>query len=79
MKASEAPQRPIAGPIENVLQELYARLKCLSDGSLATYIPELANAQSESFGLSVGTPALIFSARGEHCLKGIPGRWTYSL
>jgi hypothetical protein len=24
-------------------------------------------------------PALRFSTRGEHCLKGVPGRWPYSL
>ncbi|MCA1694079.1 MAG: glutaminase A, partial [Actinobacteria bacterium] len=52
---SEAPSHPIDGPIENVLQELHVRLQCLADGSLATYIPELATAQSGWFGLSVAT------------------------
>src|SRR5947209_3429706 len=55
MKMNEAPSQPVDGPIENVLQELYGRLRCLTDGSLATYIPELATAQPESFGLSVAT------------------------
>jgi glutaminase len=55
MTMSEAPSQPVDGPIENVLQELYGRLKCLTDGSSATYIPELATAQPESFGLSVAT------------------------
>ena len=41
------------GPIEKVLQQLYSRLRCLTDGSVATYIPELATAQSEWFGLSI--------------------------
>jgi glutaminase len=55
MKMSEMPTRPTDGPIENVLQELYLRLLGLADGSIATYIPELAKAQSEWFGLSVAT------------------------
>ena len=41
------------GPIEKVLQQLYSRLQCLTDGSVATYIPELATAQPEWFGLSI--------------------------
>lgn len=55
MKVREAPSQPVDGPIENVLQELYARLRSLADGSLATYIPELATAESGWFGLSVAT------------------------
>jgi glutaminase len=55
MKMSEAPSQPVDGPIENVLQELHARLHCLADGSIVTYIPELAGARSEWFGLSVAT------------------------
>jgi glutaminase len=55
MKMSKAPPQPVDGPIENVLRELHARLHCLADGSIATYIPELARARSEWFGLSVAT------------------------
>src|ERR1051325_11700820 len=55
MKMSEAPSQALDGPIENVLQELHARLHGLADGSIATYIPELARARSEWFGLSITT------------------------
>jgi glutaminase len=55
MKMSEEPSQPTEGPIENVLQELYLRLLSLTDGSIATYIPDLAKAQPEWFGLSVAT------------------------
>ena len=51
MKSSQ----PDEGPIEKVLQQLYSRLQCLADGSVATYIPELATAQPEWFGLSIAT------------------------
>jgi glutaminase len=43
------------GPIEDLLREVDAELRLIADGQLATYIPELANADPGSFGLSLTT------------------------
>jgi glutaminase len=55
MMMIKAPSQPVDGPIENVLQELHARLHRVTDGSIASYIPELARARPEWFGLSIAT------------------------
>ena len=49
----DTPSQVHDGPIEQMLQELYDRLCCVSDGSVATYIPALATARPDSFGLGV--------------------------
>ena len=55
MMMIKAPSESVDGPIENVLQELHSRLHCVTDGSIFSYIPELARAQPEWFGLSIAT------------------------
>jgi glutaminase len=44
-----------ASPLRHFLLELHARYQPVTDGSIATYIPELALARPEWFGLSVVT------------------------
>lgn len=44
-------------PIQDYLQELHARYATLTDGQVATYIPELAKADPEWFGICLVTAA----------------------
>jgi hypothetical protein len=55
MMMIKAPSEPVDGPIDNVLQELHARLHRVTDGSIASFLPELFRAQPEWFGLSIAT------------------------
>jgi len=43
------------GPIDHYLADLYARTRAVTDGAIATYIPELAKADPEAFGIAVAT------------------------
>ena len=43
------------GPIDHYLADLYARMRANTDGAIATYIPELAKADPEAFGIAVAT------------------------
>lgn len=52
-----------ASPLRTVLRELYDKYRPLRDGKVADYIPELAKADPDSFGISVVTKdGQIFSA-----------------
>jgi len=44
-----------ASPARQVLQELHAKYKSVTDGKVANYIPELAKANPEWFGISLVT------------------------
>ena len=46
---------PVPLPIDEYLKELHARFKDLRDGDVATYIPELANADPDWFGICIAT------------------------
>src|SRR5258708_22569379 len=43
------------GPIDHYLADLYARTRAVTSGAIATYIPELAKADPEAFGIAVAT------------------------
>jgi glutaminase len=43
------------GPVDQYLAALHARLVELRDGDVATYIPELAKADPELFGIAIAT------------------------
>jgi glutaminase len=47
--------RRSGGPIDRYLADLYARTRAVTVGSIATYIPELAKADPDSFGIAVAT------------------------
>jgi len=47
--------RPMPCPIEHTLQSLHERFRRLTDGDVATYIPELARADASWFGIAVAT------------------------
>jgi len=54
--APEAPATgPIASPIQRYLDRLHAAYAPLADGSVATYIPELAKANPDWFGIAIAT------------------------
>ena len=44
-----------AAPFRDTLRELHAKYKSVNDGNVATYIPELARANPDWFGISVAT------------------------
>jgi glutaminase len=43
------------GPIDHYLADLHARTRAVTDGVIATYIPELAKADPDTFGIAVAT------------------------
>jgi glutaminase len=58
--------RAVASPFRNYLNELYTKFLPLRDGEVANYIPELARANPDAFGISVVTTGgQVFSA-GNH-------------
>ncbi len=44
-----------ASPLRDVLRDLHAQYKSVSDGAIATYIPELAKASPDTFAISIVT------------------------
>lgn len=42
-------------PLQDALEELHARLSALDDGAVATYIPELGNANPDHFAICIAT------------------------
>ncbi len=42
-------------PMQRILEELHARYRATDEGSVATYIPELAKADPDHFGIAVAT------------------------
>jgi glutaminase len=48
------PPEPIS-PIQRYLEELHRRYGALREGEVATYIPELAKADPDAFGICVAT------------------------
>ncbi|SDB07046.1 glutaminase A [Bauldia litoralis] len=43
------------GPIDHYLADLHQRIAGVTDGEIATYIPELARADPETFGIAIAT------------------------
>ncbi len=43
------------GPIDQYLAQLFERIRTVRDGAVATYIPELAKADPETFGIAIAT------------------------
>ena len=57
-RAAEAFERDdvlYSGPIDDLLRQVDAELRLISDGQLASYIPELATADADKFALSLAT------------------------
>ncbi len=49
------PQEPFTSPIQDYLERLHSQFLALEDGKVATYIPELALADKNWFGICVAT------------------------
>ena len=47
--------KSVAAPLRDVLREIHRKYQAVNDGTVATYIPELAKANPDWFGLSVVT------------------------
>jgi glutaminase len=47
--------KSVAAPFRDVLREIHTKYQTVNDGAVATYIPELAKANPDWFGLSVVT------------------------
>ncbi len=43
------------GPIDEYLAQLHARIRAVDAGEVATYIPELAKADPDTFGIAIAT------------------------
>lgn len=43
------------GPIDQYLADLHARLSAVTEGEIATYIPELARVDPDAFGIAIAT------------------------
>src|SRR5712691_9833672 len=41
--------------MQRILDELYTRYRSMDDGAVATYIPELAKANPDDFGIAIAT------------------------
>jgi glutaminase len=52
---SESPRPPVPLPIDDYLLDLHARLADLRGGDVASYIPELAKADPDWFGICIAT------------------------
>ena len=65
LNSSPSSTSTIASPFYNYLQELYERYQCLDDGTVANYIPELALANPQWFGICVVIPKGKFFQAGE--------------
>ena len=53
MKAPETDAR--SGPVDRYLTALHRRISGISDGAIATYIPELAKVDPDLFGIAIAT------------------------
>lgn len=61
--------RSVASPFRTYLNELHAKFLPLRDGAVADYIPELARANADSFGISVvSVDGNIYNAGDHHQL-----------
>ena len=54
-RAGSSTGSPVPLPLSRSLERLHARFKALNDGKVADYIPELAKAKPEWFGICVAT------------------------
>jgi glutaminase len=50
-----APNPTNASAIQELLEEVHGRYRGLGDGAVADYIPELARADPDGFGLALAT------------------------
>ncbi len=55
VKAATVETRRVSTPVERLLAEWHAGYQTLRDGEVASYIPELSNADPEWFGISIVT------------------------
>ena len=47
--------RSVVQPMQRILEQLRERYSSLDDGTVATYIPELAKANPDHFGIAIAT------------------------
>ena len=74
---------PITSPVIDYLQELHHRFAGMTDGEVADYIPELAKADSEWFGICVATTEghiyEVGDSRQEFTIQSISKPFVYGL
>ena len=74
---------PITSPIMDYLQELHHQFAGLNDGEVADYIPELAKADSDWFGICIATTEghvyEIGDSRQEFTIQSISKPFVYGL
>jgi len=74
---------PVTSPIMDYLEELQQRFAGMSDGEVADYIPELAKADSEWFGICIATTEghvyEVGDSRQEFTIQSISKPFVYGL
>ncbi len=76
-------EAPAAAPIAAVLSELHGRVAGVHDGEVATYIPELARADPDHFGIAVamvdGTVYEVGDSRIPFTIQSVSKAFTFGL
>jgi glutaminase len=65
LSSAPVPVAPPHGPLERLLDEIYEMFRGTTDGEVASYIPELAKADSRQFGVALTTIDGFLYASGE--------------
>ncbi|HSD10026.1 MAG TPA: glutaminase A, partial [Candidatus Binatia bacterium] len=88
LRSGSLPERPalddpVASPIQSYLDQLHRRHAAARDGAVATYIPELAKADPDWFGISIATTDGKVYAAGDtsqsFTIQSISKPFTYGL
>src|SRR5437879_8102664 len=73
----------VISPIQSYIESLYRRHAAVRDGTVATYIPELAKADPDWFGIAIATTDgkvyEVGDTRREFTIQSISKPFTYGL
>lgn len=80
---TKSPETAITSPVQEFLQQVYQEFSAIKDGEVATYIPELAKADPDWFGISIvtanGSVYEIGDTRQEFTIQSISKPFVYGL
>ena len=82
-QAAPLQRAPSTHEVQALVEALHARYQSLTEGEVATYIPELAKANPEDFGIALMTPEGHFFAAGDYerpfTIQSISKPFTYGM
>ena len=58
--------------IQEIIQDVYEKYKDINEGEVATYIPELAKANPDHFGIAMSTVDGLVCSAGEYTVRLLP-------